>query len=117
MKPVAAPSRPPGVGMRGASFQRWWTRILVAALLVAAVPACARKPREVPSAGMPSLDFVLTDMDGKRVDLASFKGRPILINFWATWCPPCKAEIPWFIEFAEKYKSEKLAVIGISVDD
>src|SRR5689334_3412545 len=102
MKPVAAPSRPPGVGMRGVFFPHWWTRILVAALLVAVVPACARKPRDVPSAGMPSLDFVLTDMDGKRVDLASFKGRPILINFWATWCPPCKAEIPWFIEFAEK---------------
>ena len=87
------------------------------ALLVAALPACARKPKEVPSAGTPSLDFVLTDMDGKRVDLASFKGRPILINFWATWCPPCKAEIPWFVEFAEKYKADKLAVIGISVDD
>ena len=103
--------------MRAASPSRWWTHALVTALLVAALPGCARKPREVPSAGTPSLDFVLTDMDGKRVDLASFKGRPILINFWATWCPPCKAEIPWFVEFAEKYKADKLAVIGISVDD
>ena len=63
------------------------------------------------------LDFTLKDMNGKDVKLADFKGKPILLNFWATWCPPCKAEIPWFIEFAEKYKDQGLAVIGVSVDD
>src|SRR5262245_20325311 len=94
-----------------------WLRASAVAFLLGAWPACSQPHREVPSAGSPSLDFTLADMDGKRVDLASFKGRPILINFWATWCPPCKAEIPWFIEFAEKYKGDQLAVIGISVDD
>jgi thiol-disulfide isomerase/thioredoxin len=72
---------------------------------------------EVPSAGNPNLNYVLKDMNGQDVNLAEFRGRPILINFWATWCPPCKAEIPWFIEFTEKYKDQQLVVLGISVDD
>jgi cytochrome c biogenesis protein CcmG/thiol:disulfide interchange protein DsbE len=89
------------------------------AVLLCAWPACAQQEDEdeILSAGNPSLDFVLKDMDGKDVNLADFRGRPVLINFWATWCPPCKAEIPWLIEFAEKYRDERLAVIGISVDD
>lgn len=93
-----------------------WLRAGVAATALGLWPACMAE-REVPSAGTPSLDFVLKDMDGNDVRLADFKGRPILINFWATWCPPCKAEIPWFIEFAEKYRDKNLAVIGVSVDD
>ena len=96
-----------------------WLRSGAAALALATWPACALDSdhAEVPSAGTPSLDFVLKDMDGNDVRLADLKGRPLLINFWATWCPPCKAEIPWFIEFADKYQAERLAVIGISVDD
>jgi cytochrome c biogenesis protein CcmG/thiol:disulfide interchange protein DsbE len=98
-------------------WQNRWLRACVVAALLAAWPACRNSPRWSPSAGTPSLDFSLKDMDGNTVDLASFKGRPVLINFWATWCAPCKAEIPWFVEFVDKYKDENLAVVGISVDD
>jgi cytochrome c biogenesis protein CcmG/thiol:disulfide interchange protein DsbE len=95
-----------------------WLRAGLAAMALAAWPACALDElEEVPSAGTPSLDFVLKDMNGADVRLADFKGRPVLINFWATWCAPCKAEVPWLVEFAEKYRDERLAVIGISVDD
>jgi len=94
-----------------------WLRASAVALVLGAWAVWSRPRREVPSAGSPSLEFTLKDMDGETVDLASFKGRPVLINFWATWCPPCKAEIPWFVEFADKYKYENLAVLGISVDD
>jgi len=63
------------------------------------------------------MDFVLNDADGATVRLADFKGRPILLNFWATWCPPCKAEIPSFVELANEYKKQNLLVLGVSVDD
>jgi len=61
-------------------------------------------------------DFKLKDMEGKEVQLASFKGKVVLLNFWATWCGPCKAEIPGFVELQEKYK-DKLTIVGYSVDD
>ncbi len=61
-------------------------------------------------------DFTLKDLDGKDVSLASFKGKVVLLNFWATWCGPCKAEIPGFVELQEKYR-DKLTIVGYSVDD
>jgi thiol-disulfide isomerase/thioredoxin len=62
------------------------------------------------------LDFTIKDLDGKDVSLTSFKGKVILLNFWATWCGPCKAEIPGFVELQNTYKND-LVVIGYSVDD
>ena len=61
-------------------------------------------------------DFKLKNLEGKEVSLSSFKGKVVLLNFWATWCGPCKAEIPGFVELQEKYK-DKLTIIGYSVDD
>jgi peroxiredoxin len=63
-----------------------------------------------------NLDFTLPDLDGKQVKLSDFKGKVILLNFWATWCGPCKAEIPGFVELQTKYRND-LVVIGFSVDD
>jgi thiol-disulfide isomerase/thioredoxin len=62
------------------------------------------------------LHFTLKDMHGADVKLASFKGKVILLNFWATWCGPCKAEIPSLIELQDKY-GDDLVVLGLSVDD
>jgi thiol-disulfide isomerase/thioredoxin len=62
------------------------------------------------------LDFTMKDLDGKEVSLTSYKGKVILLNFWATWCGPCKAEIPGFVELQAKYKND-LVVVGYSVDD
>jgi thiol-disulfide isomerase/thioredoxin len=64
-----------------------------------------------------NLNFVLKDAAGKPFSLASQKGKVILLDFWATWCAPCKVEIPWFIEFQSKYGARGLSVIGVSVDD
>ncbi|HEV3061376.1 MAG TPA: TlpA disulfide reductase family protein [Vicinamibacterales bacterium] len=64
-----------------------------------------------------NLDFTLKDLSNNDVKLSSFKGKVILLDFWATWCGPCKIEIPWFIEFQNKYGKAGLQVIGISVDD
>ncbi len=63
------------------------------------------------------LDFTLKDMYGRDVKLADFKGKVLLINFWATWCGPCQAEIPAFVDLQNKYKKQGLEVVGISVDD
>jgi thiol-disulfide isomerase/thioredoxin len=64
----------------------------------------------------PAPPFLLEDLDGNVISTAAWQGKVVLVNFWATWCPPCREEIPLLIELAEKYKNE-LLVIGISVDD
>ena len=64
-----------------------------------------------------NLDFTLKDMNGKDVKLSAYKGKVILLDFWATWCGPCKLEIPWFVEFQTKYGTKGLQALGVSVDD
>jgi thiol-disulfide isomerase/thioredoxin len=65
------------------------------------------------------LQFTLKDMNGVEVKLASFKGKPIVINFWATWCGPCRAEIPSLVDLQRRYTDEgsEVVILGISVDD
>lgn len=70
-----------------------------------------------PNAKPANLNFTLKDVDGKDVRLASYKGKVVLLNFWATWCGPCKVEIPWFNEFQQKYRDRGFVVLGISADD
>jgi len=83
-------------------------------------PACTSSevdPPAAPAGNAANLNFTLKDMHGAEVNLASFRGRPIILNFWATWCTPCKAEIPALVELVERYKREQLTVLGVSVDD
>ena len=60
--------------------------------------------------------FMLTDLDGKKVSLSDYKGRPVLVNFWATWCGPCKVEMPWFEEFRKQYSGQGLEILGLADD-
>lgn len=62
-------------------------------------------------------DFTLTNIENKKVSLSDFKGKVVLLNFWATYCPPCRAEMPDFVALQDKYASKGFSVIGISVDD
>ncbi len=62
-------------------------------------------------------DFALKDAGGKVVHLADYRGKVVVLDFWATWCNPCVVEIPWFQEFQRKYKDRGFAVLGVSMDD
>ena len=64
----------------------------------------------------PAPDFTLPDEAGKSVRLSEFRGQVVLLNFWATWCGPCKVEIPWFVEFEQAYRDAGFAVLGVSLD-
>ena len=70
-----------------------------------------------PLKGKPAPGFTLVDLSGKKVSLADYKGRPLLLNFWATWCGPCKIEIPWMIKLRDQYKAQGFEVLGIESDN
>ena len=100
--------------------------VATAAILVGTLAGCSSqtpKATRVLTSQKPSEkrnlapDFALKDADGKVVKLSDYKGKVVLLNFWATWCGPCKIEIPWFIDFQKTYKDRGFTVIGIAVDD
>lgn len=67
--------------------------------------------------GKPAPAFTLEDLSGKKVSLADYRGKAVLINFWATWCTPCAIETPWLVELRNQYAAQGFEVLGISVDD
>lgn len=67
--------------------------------------------------GKPAPSFTLENLQGQKVSLASFKGKAVLLNFWATWCAPCKVETPWLVKLRDQYASQGFEVIGVSTDD
>jgi peroxiredoxin len=96
------------------------TRSLFAgiALIVVCLVLPVRAPADLTSANSrkAALEFTLTDSKGASVKLSDYKGRVVLLDFWGTFCGVCKVEIPWFIEFENKYKQSGLSVIGVSLD-
>ncbi len=64
-----------------------------------------------------NLNFTFKDIQGKSVTLSEYKGKVVLLDFWATWCPPCRKEIPGYVELYNTYKSRGLVVIGVSMDE
>jgi len=100
-------------------------RITTAALIVASIAAACggRAPKAPDASACPAdakpanLNFTLKDTTGKEVRLADYKGKVLLLDFWATWCGPCKVEIPGFIDLYNKYKSQGLEVVGVVLLD
>lgn len=94
------------------------------ALRVVIVIACAvlllivTRPRiQHPLHPYKAADFELQDLHGNPVQLSAFRGKAIVLDFWATWCGPCRREIPWLIDFQKEYGPQGLQVIGISMDE
>jgi peroxiredoxin len=67
--------------------------------------------------GVPAPDFELASLDGRKVKLSDYRGKAVLLNFWATWCSPCKVEMPWFVDLQKKYGNDGLVVLGVAMDD
>jgi cytochrome c biogenesis protein CcmG/thiol:disulfide interchange protein DsbE len=69
-----------------------------------------------PLLGKPAPNFTLQDVNGKKVSLADYKGKAVLINFWATWCGPCKLETPWLVELRDQYAAKGFEILGVSAE-
>ena len=67
--------------------------------------------------GLRAPDFELASLDGKHVKLSDYRGKAVLLNFWATWCSPCKVEMPWFVDLQKQYGEEGLVILGVAMDD
>lgn len=102
---------------------------LVVAVMIYAGVRSSRGPKETAVIGNPeplqandakgkqAPDFTLQDLDGKPVKLSDFRGKAVLLNFWATFCGPCKVEMPWLVELQKQYGPQGLEIVGVALDD
>ncbi|MGE5173017.1 MAG: TlpA disulfide reductase family protein [Betaproteobacteria bacterium] len=93
-------------------FKRFFA---VSVLIIATLFACTEKSAQ--SGGAVASDFTLQDLNGKNVKLSDYKGKVVLLDFWATWCPPCRASIPAIEKIHKMYKDKGLVVLAVSLDD
>ena len=106
------------------SLMRLFTVFATAVLAGCLFVGCSRAPTTVKAASLKpnsqrrdAPDFTLKDADGKTVHLSEYRGKVVLLDFWATWCDPCRLEIPWFIDLQRKNKDRGFEVLGVSMDD
>ena len=101
--------------------------ILAVAALIYYGARLSRRPDAVAAAGAnmkmghtvgsQAPDFTLDSLDGKTMKLSDYRGKAVLVNFWATWCGPCRIEMPWIVELNTKYQPQGLQVLGVAMDD
>lgn len=93
-------------------------RLLFAVLLLAAIVGSGCTKREAPAIeGNPAPDFTLNDLSGRPVQLSSLKGKVVLLNFWATWCPPCRQEIPSMVGLNRAMQGKPFQMLAVSIDE
>ncbi|MGB2879908.1 MAG: TlpA disulfide reductase family protein [Candidatus Omnitrophota bacterium] len=92
----------------------WFIPMTLVLFLAAGLVSC--QPVKTESGLGMAPDFTLNDLDGKPFRFSSTRGKVVILDFWATWCPPCKAEIPHFVELYMDYKRQGLEIVGVSLD-
>lgn len=97
------------------SFSRWCLLSFVLLVLIAGCGGPAKKADQM--INQPAKDFSLSDLENNQVSLANFKDKIVVLNFWATWCSPCKKEIPDFVDLHKKYREKGVVVVGIALDE
>lgn len=97
------------------SFSRWCLLSFVLLVLIAGCGGPAKKEDQM--INQPAKDFSLSDLENNQVSLANFKNKIIVLNFWATWCSPCKKEIPDLVDLHKKYREKGVVVVGIALDE
>jgi len=102
---------------RPRSKSRFHSRVIILANVILAVsmPAAAQQSHSLLNRPAPA--FVRADLNGRRVDLKTYRGNVVLLTFWATWCVPCRIEMPRFVEWQRNYGPAGLRIIGVSMDD
>lgn len=94
--------------------------MVISVMLVFGIQRARKAPIPAPAGqlqGHLAPDFTLTALDGRTMKLSDLRGKAVLLNFWATWCEPCKIEMPWFVDLQNKYASQGLQVVGVAMDD
>jgi len=91
-------------------FMKWLVRAAMAALMFVGCQGSA-------DSGPVAPDFSLPDLSDQNVALSDFRGKVVLLDFWATWCPPCRMSIPELVKLQDKYREDGLEILGISLDD
>ncbi len=89
---------------------------IIGAVLLAA-SACASGSTPAPVVGRPAPDFALRTLDGQTVSLGDFKGKPVLLNFWATWCPPCQSEMPYMQQVHDAWTPKGLVMLNVDIGE
>jgi len=122
IQPQGEPAPPAG---GGSSMKRDAVVVLVVIIAIAAMliggkylskSGAGKLSNQVGAKGSEAPDFELADLQGKPVRLSELRGRAVLLNFWATWCAPCKIEIPWFVDLQKQYGPQGLQIVGVAVD-
>jgi thiol-disulfide isomerase/thioredoxin len=118
---VNAPVPPPVRGGGRSPFSLLVAAVVAAAMLYVGFHMARRSgaihgPAAVTKSSV-APDFTLDSLDGKKVSLSEMRGKAVLLNFWATWCGPCKIETPWLVELQNQYGPQGLQVIGVAMDD
>lgn len=99
---------------------KWLNFAILSIVLIGAMvnfSGCKSGGASTPKAVAPEPDVTFKDLQGKDVPLASLKGKVVVVNFWATWCEPCRVEIPWMIGFQQKYADKGFTLLGVAMDD